>query len=93
MLCAHPVFGPEVAACAALAAAAPQGSARRILEERIDRAIEPFDTAGLFDRERRDWYPVLPADLLASADKLSATPADILRLLKRSGMVPASARG
>ena len=71
LLCAHPAFGPELAACASLAAAAPRGSARRALEARIDRAIEPFDTAGLLDRGRRDWYPVVAADLLASADKLA----------------------
>ena len=88
LLCAHPVFGPEVVACAAAAAAGPGHSARRALEERIDRAIEPFDTAGLLDRERRDWYPVLAGDLVASTAKLSATPAEILRLLERSGMVP-----
>ena len=29
LLCAHPTFGPELAACASLAASAPQGSARR----------------------------------------------------------------
>lgn len=88
MLCAHPAFGPEVAACASAAMRGSRGSvvARRALEERIDRAIEPFDIAGLRDRTRLDWHPVRPADLLASADKLSATPADILHLLKRSGM-------
>jgi FADH2 O2-dependent halogenase len=86
LLCGHPAFGPEVAACAAAAIGVPSGPARRALEERIDRAIEPFDIAGLRDRTRRDWYPVRPADLLASAHKLSATPADILHLLKRSGM-------
>ena len=90
LLCAHPMFGPEVAACAGAATAAPRGSARRALEERIDRAIEPFDTAGLLDRGRRDWYPVLAGDLVASAAKLDATPAEILGLLERSGMVPAS---
>ena len=90
LLCAHPVFGPEVAACAAAAAAAPRQPARRALEERIDRAIEPFDTAGLLDPERRDWYPVLAKDLVASGAKLDATPAEIRRLLERSGMVPAA---
>ena len=63
----HPQFGPEVRACAALAAGAPQGPARAALFERIDRAIEPFDTAGLLDRTRRDWYPVLADDLVSSA--------------------------
>ena len=90
LLSAHPTFGPELAACASAAASAPQGSVRRALEARIDRAIEPFDTAGLLDRGRRDWYPVLAADLLASAAKLNATPGEIHRLLERTGMVPAA---
>lgn len=82
----HPLFGPELAACAELAASAPRGAPRLALEGRIDRAIEPFDTAGLLDRGRRDWYPVVAADLLASGLKLKAAPDEILRLLKRSGM-------
>jgi hypothetical protein len=56
-----------------------------MLESRIDCAIEPFDAAGLRDRSRRDWYPVLPADLLASASKLGATPDELRRLLARTG--------
>ena len=48
-------------------------------------SIEPFDTAGLLDRGRRDWYPVLANDLMASAAKLEATPAEIARLLERAG--------
>jgi len=91
LLCAHPTFGPELAACASAAASVPQGSARRALEARIDRAIEPFDTAGLLDRGRRDWYPVVAADLLASAGKLGATPGEIHRMLERTGMVTAAA--
>ena len=60
LLSAHPTFGPELTACARAGAVAPTaGVERRALEARIDRAIEPFDTAGLLDRGRRDWYPVL----------------------------------
>jgi len=83
----HPQFGAEVRGCAALAADAPQGSARTALFERIDRAIEPFDTAGLLDRTRRDWYPVLAEDLVSSAAKLEASAADVQRLLVRCGLV------
>jgi tetracycline 7-halogenase / FADH2 O2-dependent halogenase len=90
LLCAHPLFGPELEACASLAFSPPRGAARRALEARIDRAVEPFDTAGLLDRTRRDWYPVLASDLQASAAKLEATPDDIHRLLERSGMLPLS---
>jgi tetracycline 7-halogenase / FADH2 O2-dependent halogenase len=58
LLHAHPAFGPELRACAALAARRPAGDARRTLFDRIDAAIEPFDTAGLLDHTRRGWYPL-----------------------------------
>jgi FADH2 O2-dependent halogenase len=85
LLSAHPAFARELAACTDAAAARPRGAARRALESRIDRAIEPLDAAGLRDRGRRDWYPVRAADLQASAGKLGAAPADIQRLLARAG--------
>jgi hypothetical protein len=62
-----------------------EGPARQALEARLDRAIDPFDTAGLLDRGRRGWYPVLASDILASAAKLGATRADLVRLLHRTG--------
>jgi FADH2 O2-dependent halogenase len=82
------MFGPELRACAALAATRPSGVARDALLDRIDRAIEPFDTAGLGDRTRRDWYPVLAEDLLAGASKLRATDGEIQGLLERCGFAP-----
>lgn len=81
----HPRFGPELRACASQGTLASKDEARAHLLLRIDRAIEPFDTAGLLDRERRDWYPVLAADLLASAAKLETTPEKIRALLARAG--------
>jgi FADH2 O2-dependent halogenase len=87
LLSAHPTFGPELAACASLAAARPDGSARRALERRIDAAIEPFDAAGLLDAGRRDWYPVRADDLLASAAKFDATREEVFTLLERAGML------
>jgi FADH2 O2-dependent halogenase len=90
LLCAHPTFGPELAACAAMAVFEPRATVRDALESRIDRAIEPFDTAGLLDHSRRDWFPVLASDLQASASKLEATSEEIHRLLERCGMVPAA---
>ena len=83
----HPQFGPTLRACAAAAATAPEGSARERLIEWIDRAIEPFDTAGLRDRRRRDWYPVRAEDLLEGAPKLGTTTADVHTLLERCGIV------
>ena len=63
----------------------PSGTARDALFNRIDRAIEPFDVAGLLDRRRRDWYPVLAEDLMANASKLEASMEEVDRLLERSG--------
>jgi FADH2 O2-dependent halogenase len=82
----HPIFGPELRACAALAATAPHGQARADLFARIDRAIEPFDAAGLLDDSRRGWYPVLRDDLVRGAAKLHASETEIQTLLARSGL-------
>jgi FADH2 O2-dependent halogenase len=92
LLNAHPHFGAELRACAALAASVPADAARTALFDRIDRAIDPFDTAGLLDRSRRDWYPVLASDLIASAPKLEASADDVNRLLERCGLVATPAR-
>lgn len=88
LLCAHPSFGPELAACADAAAARPSGAARVALETRIDELIEPVDVAGLLDRRRRGWYPVEAADLLRSADKVGAGADEIRHLLARWGFTP-----
>jgi tetracycline 7-halogenase / FADH2 O2-dependent halogenase len=88
LLHADPQFGPALRACslAALAiAAGPSAFMRRDLFDAIDRAIEPYDTAGLLDRSRADWYPVLAGDLLNGASKLGATVEEIDRLLARCG--------
>ncbi len=87
LLNAHPRFGVELRMCAALASDVPLGAARAALFERIDRAIEPFDTAGLLDRTRRDYYPVLATDLISSASKLDASSEEVERLLLRCGLV------
>jgi FADH2 O2-dependent halogenase len=86
LLSGHPTFGPELRACALAALTAGRGSQRSELASRLDRAIEPFDTIGLLDASRRDWYPVLAADLLNAAPKLQATRGEIEDLLERSGM-------
>jgi tetracycline 7-halogenase / FADH2 O2-dependent halogenase len=92
LLNAHPVFGPELEACTSQVPLAQTSRARQALEDRLDRAIEPFDTAGLLQRDRRDWYPVIAADLLASASKLNATTGEITAMLERTGMLEASSR-
>jgi FADH2 O2-dependent halogenase len=83
----HPVFGPEVGACAALAAGRPEGPARDTLFARIDRAIEPFDVAGL-RADRQHWYPALAEDLRAGAGKLDASVDAVEALLVRCGFRP-----
>ena len=85
LLHGHPTFGAELRACAALAASRPTGGDRESLFARIDRAIEPFDTAGLHDESRRSWYSVLSEDLVGGAPKLGATLDEVHRLLERSG--------
>ncbi len=63
---------------------------REALLARIDRAIAPFDVAGLRDPSRRDWYPVLAADLFANASKLQATAGEVEALLERCGFAARS---
>lgn len=67
----------------------PRAARQRLLAD-IDRVVEPYDTAGLLDRGRRDWYPVLASDLRAGASKLGAEPAEIRTLLARSGFATAA---
>jgi FADH2 O2-dependent halogenase len=88
----HPQFGPKLRACCAAAAAAPTGGGRDRLFEWIDRAIEPFDAAGLGDRGRRDWYPVKADDVLEGAPKLGATIAEVHALLERCGIAAPAGR-
>jgi FADH2 O2-dependent halogenase len=85
LLSAHPAFAAALVACTDMAAVTPRGVVRQELEAQIDRAIEPFDAAGLRDRSRRDWFPVVAADLLASASKLRASPDELRSLLARTG--------
>jgi FADH2 O2-dependent halogenase len=85
LLHAHPLFGAELRWCCDMASQPLTAGARETLIERIDRAIEPFDIAGLRDRSRRDWYPVLAEDLVANGAKLQATAADVEALLERCG--------
>jgi tetracycline 7-halogenase / FADH2 O2-dependent halogenase len=81
----HPRFGPQLRESARLAISRPEGATRRALLDRIDRVIAPFDTAGLLDGTRRNWYPVLADDLVSGASKLGATVDEIHRLLERCG--------
>jgi FADH2 O2-dependent halogenase len=93
LLCDDPIFGPELRDCASAARAPLRAADREQLLARIDRALEPFDVAGLRDRARRDWYPVRAADLVAAAPTLGAAPEAIERLLERCGFARHEAGG
>ena len=81
----HPRFGP---ACVRLCERAHQPRTKAesdALTRDIVQAIEPFNVAGLGIRDRRNWYPVNPEDLIGSAWKVEASPDDIQQLLQRCG--------
>jgi FADH2 O2-dependent halogenase len=93
LLHADPRFGPGMRRIIESVLTIPDASgdpraARQRLFADIDRLIEPYDTAGLLDRSRRDWYPVLAADLVAGAPKLGATAGELDGLLARCGFAP-----
>lgn len=93
LLHGHPAFGRELQRCCEVAtnsALAPRD--RDALLARIDATIEPFDVAGLGDRSRADWYPVLADDLLSNAAKLRVTPVEIDAMLERCGFERGRAR-
>ena len=53
--------------------------------ETMRAAIDPWNVAGLLDPERRNWFPVLAADLRAGAEKLGASAEEVEGLLASSG--------
>lgn len=81
----HPRFGPQSRACLERVRRDLTGEQRAELIEQIRFIIEPFDVAGLNDCGRRNWHPVLAADLRAAAGKLGASRAEIDELLINSG--------
>jgi FADH2 O2-dependent halogenase len=93
-----PVFGPALRDCCetVLRAAARGGLASREREDllgKIARAIKPLDIAGLSDRTRRNWHPVLAEDLRAGAAKLGVGAAAVEAFLDRSGFFAWSVPG
>ncbi len=80
----HPTFGPALVRCCRMAL---RGGDREELLAAIRQAIEPLDVIGLGDPSRRNWYPVDPRDLHASAHKLGASRGEIDALL--ASMMPA----
>ena len=89
----HPVHGPRIAECCALARdlAKPREArdpARKHLLHLIQDTIRPINVAGLADSTRRNWYPVNLEDLYAAAPKVRATHHEIDAMLARCGLTP-----
>ena len=80
----HPTFGP---ACAHIheRVHSPLLKEDGTLIEEVMHAIEPIDVAGLTDLSRENRYPIRAEDLLQNAQKLGATPAEVLAMLKECG--------
>lgn len=88
LLCDDPSFATPLEWCVGTALRGPDASTRQAIIDLVDRAIEPFDVAGLRDRSRHDWYPVLADDLLGAASRLRASEREIQALLERCGFAP-----
>jgi FADH2 O2-dependent halogenase len=81
----HPLFGPRFRYCVDTAMQQPTGETRDVLLARIRETIEPVNIAQLGNPGRHHWYPAAAADLLASTDKLQATPEELRSMLQRCG--------
>jgi FADH2 O2-dependent halogenase len=81
----HPQFGPDCIRLLERACYVQRGRESEELIEEIFQAIEPFDVAGLGNRDRRNWYPVEAEDLLRSPYKISASRDEVMRMLDRCG--------
>lgn len=90
LLQADPVFGSRLRDITSRVAMLRGAAARQALLDDIARTVEPFDVAGLGDTSRRDWYPVLAADLHAARERLGVSADAIDALLARSGFGDAS---
>lgn len=78
----HPHFGPAARAACEFAWATrestPRSTAVRArLRQLVTQAITPIDATGLNRRERRHWYPVEAADLVAAAPRFGLAERDM----------------
>jgi tetracycline 7-halogenase / FADH2 O2-dependent halogenase len=88
----HPQFGPASAGLLERARSVRCGRESEELIKEVYRVIEPFDVAGLGNRDRRNWYPVDAEDLLSSAYKVGASRDEITQMLDGCGFYPATLR-
>ncbi|NYF78087.1 NAD(P)/FAD-dependent oxidoreductase [Granulicella arctica] len=85
LLHADPRFGPAAAALLDRAARGISTNDTATFVQDVQRAIGPFDVAGLCTAPRNNWYPVKAEDLKQSAWKVEATTQEIDDMLQRSG--------
>jgi tetracycline 7-halogenase / FADH2 O2-dependent halogenase len=91
LLSDHPRFGLALRDCCTRALHLETPAQRAAVIEEIHAVIEPFDIAGLGDRNRAPWFPARADDFLASAGKLGATRAQAEQALARAGfLLPAT---
>jgi FADH2 O2-dependent halogenase len=81
LLADHPVLGPGLGRCIESVVNAPSNE----VEATVASWIRDVDVAGLTCPDRRNWFPVEAADLLAAAPRLQATGEELEALLERSG--------
>ncbi len=91
LLQADPVFGASLREITSRVGSLSGSDARRVLLDDIASAIAPYDVAGLGSTNRRDWYPVLAADLHAARARLGVSAEAIDALLARCGFNDADA--
>src|SRR2546425_6403273 len=94
LLTDHPDFSPRLHSCCdrvlrAFSHGGVTAAAQASWIDDIYRAIGPFDVAGLCDRGRRNWHPVVAGDLLNASGKLGVSQDEINRLLARCGFLDA----
>jgi FADH2 O2-dependent halogenase len=81
----HPDFGQNCRALLSTLAESAQVADSGHIAREVERIIDPIDVAGLTRRHPDSSYPMLAEDLIQSAWKLGATPADAVAMLKRTG--------
>ena len=86
LLCRHPTFSTQFKQICEMAVQPLSPGETSLLQKHIRATIEPFDVAGLSDRNRHPWYPALASDLLAAAPKLGAGSKEIAAMLDRCGL-------
>lgn len=88
LLCGDARYRGALLALTERAIARPGGAAREALLDDVERAIAPYDVAGLGDRARRDWYPVEIQDLRDAAPRLGVADHEIEALVARCELAP-----